>query len=43
MENLPLINKLISSFFSYTSVAIRMSKRVYVWPQLDNEVSTWFR
>ena len=34
--------KFFSSFFSSTSLTIRMPKPVHVWPQLDNEVSTWF-
>ena len=35
-------NKFFSSSFSSTYPAIRMPKWVHVWPQLDNEVSTWF-
>ena len=41
-ENLPHINKFFSSSFSFSSPAIRMPKRVYVWEQLDNEVTAWF-
>ena len=33
---------LFISSFSSTSPAIGMPKLVHVWPQLDNEVSTWF-
>ena len=41
-ENLPHINKFFSSPFSSTSAVIRMPKWVHMWPQVDNEVSTWF-
>ena len=41
-ENLLHINMFFSSSFSSTSPATGMPKWSHVWPQLDNDRSTWF-
>ena len=41
-ENLPQTDTFFSFSFLSTSPAIRITKWVHVWRQLDNEASTWF-